>query len=104
MNIENAFKSFELKFNSFPCISELTNISYDTLEKLTSKSHIIWYHKKFYNNQKLNLKTLFEYDSTGILIYSELNSDENKQTYNVFILSLSIKKSIVDFVINSINK
>ena len=104
MNIENASKSFELKFNSFPCISELTNISHDTLEKLTSKSHIIWYHKKFYNNQKLNLKTLFEYDSTGILIYSELNSDENKLTYNVFILSLSIKKSIVDFVINSINK
>lgn len=104
MNIENGSKSFESKFNSFPCISELTNISHDTLEKLTSKSHIIWYHKKFYNNQKLNLKTLFEYDSTGILIYSELNSDENKQTYNVFILSLSIKKSIVDFVINSINK
>jgi hypothetical protein len=92
------------KFKTKPSIHEFEEVHKSLIEQIVSKSYVLWYHKKFIENKNYNFKVLYEYDSSGILIYTELKMDDYKNIYKVFILSLSSKQNIVEFVINTIKK
>lgn len=101
--IEDHFKD---KFRVKPSVTEINSLDFELVKKLTEKSHILWYHKKFFGEQSHMIETVYEYDPSGILIYTELvnENDDDKKLYNVFILSLKDKMNVVDFVTNSLIK
>ena len=107
MSLELSIDFFKEKFHSNPSIVEII-LPKDNLDQLTSKSHLSWYFSRFYDEKLYFLERIFEYDPSGILIYTKLLLDENgaplsENQYLVFILSLSSKKEIVDYVL-TINK
>jgi hypothetical protein len=103
---EHIKKQFEDKFGRKPSITEIDSLDLESIKTLTSKSYIMWYHKKYFGEISLMLETIYEYDPTGILIYTKLinQNEDEKKLYNVFILSLNDKKNIVDYVINTLIK
>lgn len=63
-----------------------------------SKSHLLWY-EDWMNNEYITLHQgrLYEYDSTGILIYRRLETD-------IFILTTVDKKNVVDYMISQLKR
>jgi hypothetical protein len=88
------------KFGSYPSITHLrppfNESIYDRM--LGNRYHTIWY-EKFIDEEgiKHDVKTLKEFDSTGIYLYLNDQGD-------VFILSTTNKQDIVDYTTNELKK
>jgi hypothetical protein len=62
------------------------------------KSHLLWYNDFVNENGEVVTKDmLYEYDSTGVLLYFKNGTD-------IFILTKPDKKSIVEFFIHNLKK
>lgn len=108
MSLEVAKEFFLENFKSQPCITELSTFDEDSLNKFISKSHLIWYYSNFESGKLEYSKRIFEYDSSGVYVYSEIVRNEDGSfkefnEYKVFILSLITKKQVVEYVLK-INK
>lgn len=90
---------FKEKFNIFPSIVDVHISTYnDNFKKILNKSYLLWYEEVFKENGQIIFKNkLYEYDSTGILIYI-------KENCNIFILTKVDKKNVVDFILQQLNK
>ena len=95
---------FKDRFKTTPSQTILQNKTENYVKELTSKSTLLHYQKMFVEEKNLNMRQLFEYDPSGIFVYSELINDDKKDHYNVFILSLVDKQKIVEFVLHNLNK
>lgn len=106
MSLEVSIDFFKEKFKVNPSLIE-KNLSHQNLEKLISKSYLLWHYSKFNENELQYLHRIYEYDSTGILIYAKLlenekNFSDAEKQYQVFILLLNSKKNLVDFILKTI--
>lgn len=94
---KNCVKTFKHKFSSYPSIIEIHNksIVLGFLKGLKDEQ-LIWTHtiRDVDGNQTFQHR-LFEYDSTGILVYVIGDS-------GIFILTKSDKRQIIDYVISRI--
>lgn len=90
---------FRERFNSYPSIVDVHISTYDdNFKKILNKSHLLWYEDLFDDNGETKSKNkLYEYDSTGILIYI-------KEECNIFIMTKVDKKNIVDFTLQQLKK
>jgi hypothetical protein len=68
------------------------------IKTVIKKSHLLWYNDFVNENGEVVTKDmLYEYDSTGILLYFKNGTD-------IFILTKPDKKSIVEFFIHNLKK
>jgi hypothetical protein len=90
---------FKEKFNTYPSTVEVhININNDNFKKILNKSHLLWYEDYFNEfGEVIPKNKLYEYDSTGILIYI-------KEECNIFIMTKVDKKNIVDFTLQQLKK
>ena len=90
---------FKEKFNTYPSIVELVISIYDdNFKKILNKSHLLWFEEVFDENGETKPKNnLYEYDSTGVLIYI-------KENCNIFIMTKVDKKNVVDFTLQQLKK
>ena len=90
---------FKERFNSYPSIVEIGgNMSKEDINKLLNKSHLLWYEDFVNENYEVKPQhKLYEYDSTGVLIYL-------KSGTNIFILTKVDKKNMVDYTIQQLKK
>ena len=105
---------FKKTFDEYPSITKFKIDKQDVLNKMFLKSKIIWYEDKFNMDGGINnTKILYEYDSSGILVFIKkikksdypLKDEELKKSYMVFILSKINKKNMVEFTLQkSLNR
>lgn len=90
---------FIRKFSTYPSFIEVKDIKIDEkIIKYLDKFHLVWFYDKVLENGKsTTYSRLYEYDSTGIMIYINNN-------YSIFILTLPSKKSISEFLINTLKR
>jgi hypothetical protein len=68
------------------------------IKTVIKKSHLLWYNDFVNENGEVVTKDmLYEYDSTGIMLYFKNGTD-------IFILTKPDKKSIVEFFIHNLKK
>jgi hypothetical protein len=68
------------------------------IKTVIKKSHLLWYNDFVNENGEVVTKDmLYEYDSTGVLLYFKNGTD-------IFILTKPDKKSIVEFFIHNLKK
>jgi hypothetical protein len=96
---KHCIELFREKFNTYPSTVEVhISINNDNFKKILNKSQLLWYEDIFNDNGEIKSKNkLFEYDSTGILIYI-------KEECNIFIMTKVDKKNIVDFTLQQLKK
>jgi hypothetical protein len=90
---------FKGKFNTYPSVIKVCRrINDDETLKLFSKSHLLWFENKFNVNGDIIPKDkLYEYDSSGILIYL-------KDDFDIFILTKVDKQNVVDYLLLQIKR
>ncbi len=96
---QNCIDTFKERFGSYPSVVELhPELSLELLNKFLNKSHLLWY-EEFMNSDDFIIPQhrLYEYDSTGILIY---RSYETK----IFILTKVDKKNVVDYTLQQLKR
>jgi hypothetical protein len=93
---------FKERFKVYPSIVEVNHKPEQFVNELTSKSHLLQYQKIVSDKITFNVKRLFEYDPTGILLYVEETDEKNY--FNIFVLSLVDKQQIIDYVLHNLNK
>ena len=96
---QNCIDIFKEKFGCYPSLVEYSpELEKNEIDKLLSKSHLIWYQDCIDTKKEtVPRHKLYEYDSTGILIYI-------KYVGKIFILTKVEKKNLVDFTIQTLNK
>lgn len=97
---QNCIDTFKERFGLYPSIIDLrvTPISPKDMDTFLSKSHLLWY-EDWINDEYMTLHQgrLYEYDSTGILIYRRMETD-------IFILTTVDKKNVVDYMISQLKR
>lgn len=90
---------FMKRFSNYPCIIELNNtLITDKIKTYFEKYHIIWFKEYYSENGTINKEEiLYEYDSTGIMVYINKNN-------SIFILTLTTKKNVSEFLINTLKR
>ena len=96
---QNCIDIFNNKFGYYPSIIKVSlSISDNDIKKLLSKSHLLWYEDVLNEFGEIIPKNrLYEYDSTGILIYL-------KDDVNIFILTKVDKQNVVDYLLLQIKR
>jgi hypothetical protein len=90
---------FTKKYGVHPSFVEvMLPYSESAIKTVIKKSYLLWY-RDFVNEkgEVLSKDTLYEYDSTGVLLYF-------KNGTHIFILTKPDKKSIVEFFIHNLKK
>ena len=96
---QNCIDTFKERFGSYPSVVELhPELSLEDVNKFLSKSYLLWY-EDFMNSDNLIIPQhkLYEYDSTGILIYRRLET-------KIFILTKVDKKNVVDYTLQQLKR
>ena len=91
---QNCIDTFVEKFGTYPSVIELSPLlSSEDVNSFLRKSHLLWYEDWMDIDYLVRPQhQLYEYDSTGILIYQRLNT-------NIFILTKADKKNAVDYLL-----
>jgi hypothetical protein len=91
---QHCVDTFKERFGVHPSIIEVyPTISNEDTDKLLNKSHLLWYEDFVTVDYEIKPQhRLYEYDSTGILIY-------RKSQVGIFILTKVDKKNVVDYLL-----
>ena len=96
---QNCIDTFKERFGSYPSIVGLyPSMSKEDTDKFLSKAHLLWY-EDFVNVDYdiIPQHRLYEYDSTGVLIY-------RKSEQEIFMLTKVDKKNVVDFTLQQLKR
>jgi hypothetical protein len=90
---------FVKKYGGPPSFVEVTPPYLESaIKTVIKKSHLLWYNDFVSENGEVQTKDMvYEYDSTGIMLYFKNGTD-------IFILTKPDKKSIVEFFIHNLKK
>jgi len=96
---QNCIDTFKDIFGSYPSLVEYSPVLDKTdVDSLLSKSRLIWYQDFIDDNKNIVPRhKLYEYDSTGILIYV-------KYIGKIFILTKVDKKNVVDYTLQKLKR
>ena len=91
---QNCINIFKERFGVYPSIIEvIPNMTKENLDKFLSKSYLLWYEDIVNIDYEVKPQhKLYEYDSTGVLIY-------RKSELGIFILTKVDKKNVVDYTL-----
>jgi hypothetical protein len=90
---------FKERFGCYPSIVDIyPNMEKEVVDKLITKSHLLWYEDFITIDYDVKPQhSLYEYDSTGILIY-------RKTEGHIFILTKVDKKNVVDYTLQQLKR
>ncbi len=91
---QNCIDIFKERFKTYPSFVEVfPNMKKEDVDKFLGKSHLIWFEDFVTVDYDIKPQhRLYEYDSTGILIY-------RKSEVGIFILTKVDKKNVVDYLL-----
>jgi hypothetical protein len=96
---QHCVDTFKERFGVHPSLVEYSTVLNKTdVDSLLSKSHLIWYQDFIDDNKNVVPRhKLYEYDSTGVLIYI-------KYVGKIFILTKVDKKNVVDYTLQQLKR
>jgi hypothetical protein len=91
---QHCIDTFKERFKSHPSVTEIyPSMEKEVVDKLLNKSHLLWYEDFVtVDYQVIPQHRLYEFDSTGVLIY-------RKTERQIFILTKVDKKNVVDYTL-----
>ena len=93
-------KNFLKKYENYPSITRLRNITYDGLKTLMVKNKRLWYNKILLSDFTIDLEGVIEYGK--LIVYYDRNKDEN--IYKLYILNDGVEDQTFTLLINGLKK
>jgi hypothetical protein len=96
---QNCIDAFKEKFKTFPSIVKVhPNMDKEETNKFLGRAYLLWYEDFVTVDYEIKPQhRLYEYDSTGILIY-------RKSECEIFILTKVDKKNVVEFMLSQLKR
>jgi len=97
---EHVINIFLKKYENYPSITRLRNITYDGLKTLMVKNKRLWYNKILLSDFTIDLEGVIEYGK--LIVYYDRNKDEN--VYKLYILNDGVEDQTFTLLINGLKK
>lgn len=96
-------KMYQDTYDTYPSITQTSNVIFSGVEQLTKKNKIIWFYNLCNKNQEFIKDALIEYNTTHkIMVY--VSAIDVERVYKLYILSTTESKNNVDILLNGLNK
>jgi len=100
---EHIIDFFIKKHETYPCITQTRNVTFNAIDLLTKKNKLLWFYNYFDGEQTILKDGLIDYSSTyKIMIY--VSMVENEKVYKLFVISTTENQSNIDLLLKGLNK